>query len=406
MAVNSIIQIRNSPAAQWLLANPILSLGEIGWERDTGLYKVGDGISAWTALSYGGVSGSAPTIVNEDFGSGFDGNLTLSYGVLTLTRDFYFNNLTINGTGSIYTAGYRIFVAGILDITAASVSAIQFNGSMANPGLPTGVAGAVPPAQVSNTIGGPVTGSAGGVGNVGLGANGGAGIGAVANGGAGVSSGGGGAGNGNNGGNGAAGGVVASSLPIRVWTLELIKGITLIQGAAGSAGGGGGGGDGTNKGGGGGGAGNGGGVVAIYANIINRGSGTPAACISANGATGGNGGSPITGITGGGGGGGGGSGGWVVIFYNTLTGTSATSAISANGGNGGTGGNGFGGNGTTTGLGGSGGGGGGGGMVNLLQVTTGTGTNLSGSGAGTGGSSQSGGTGGAGGFGTTLEVSL
>ena len=51
------IQLRRDSAAAWTLANPVLSDGEIGWERDTYQFKVGNGTTAWNALSYGGIQG-------------------------------------------------------------------------------------------------------------------------------------------------------------------------------------------------------------------------------------------------------------------------------------------------------------------------------------------------------------
>lgn len=56
-----LIQIRRDTAAVWSAANPILALGELGGETDTGKVKVGDGVLAWNALPYpvagaGGVS--------------------------------------------------------------------------------------------------------------------------------------------------------------------------------------------------------------------------------------------------------------------------------------------------------------------------------------------------------------
>jgi hypothetical protein len=39
-------------AAQWAELNPTLAAAEIGIESDTGLYKVGDGKTAWNELSY------------------------------------------------------------------------------------------------------------------------------------------------------------------------------------------------------------------------------------------------------------------------------------------------------------------------------------------------------------------
>lgn len=41
--INSRIQLKNDTAAFWTSSNPILLNGEIGFENDTGRFKVGDG---------------------------------------------------------------------------------------------------------------------------------------------------------------------------------------------------------------------------------------------------------------------------------------------------------------------------------------------------------------------------
>jgi len=54
------IQFRRDTAAAWTSANPILSQGEVGYEYDTGRFKVGNGLSAWNVLTYSsGVTGPA-----------------------------------------------------------------------------------------------------------------------------------------------------------------------------------------------------------------------------------------------------------------------------------------------------------------------------------------------------------
>jgi hypothetical protein len=45
------IQFRRATAAEWVTANPILAAGEPGMETDTGVYKIGDGTTAWTSLA-------------------------------------------------------------------------------------------------------------------------------------------------------------------------------------------------------------------------------------------------------------------------------------------------------------------------------------------------------------------
>ena len=48
----NIIQIRRDTAANWASANPVLAQGELGVELDTNKFKIGNGSSAWSSLSY------------------------------------------------------------------------------------------------------------------------------------------------------------------------------------------------------------------------------------------------------------------------------------------------------------------------------------------------------------------
>jgi hypothetical protein len=51
------IQFRRGTAAQWANKNPLLAQGEPGVELDTEKFKVGDGVTLWNSLPYGGLSG-------------------------------------------------------------------------------------------------------------------------------------------------------------------------------------------------------------------------------------------------------------------------------------------------------------------------------------------------------------
>jgi hypothetical protein len=46
------MQQRRGTAEQWTTADPVLAPGEIGFETDTGQFKVGDGVNIWSELSY------------------------------------------------------------------------------------------------------------------------------------------------------------------------------------------------------------------------------------------------------------------------------------------------------------------------------------------------------------------
>ena len=65
------MQQRRGTAAQWTSADPILAAAEIGFESDTGKFKIGDGINHWSTLTYyasaadiAGLIDGAPDLLN------------------------------------------------------------------------------------------------------------------------------------------------------------------------------------------------------------------------------------------------------------------------------------------------------------------------------------------------------
>jgi len=58
MSGNAVIKIRGDTAANWTSANPVLAAREVGLELDTRKYKVGDGTTAWSSLTYWIADGS------------------------------------------------------------------------------------------------------------------------------------------------------------------------------------------------------------------------------------------------------------------------------------------------------------------------------------------------------------
>jgi len=72
MAVQTQIQTRRGTAATWTSTNPTLAAGEIGYETDTGNFKIGDGTTAWASLAYnlnGGVSTSGGSTITVASGT-------------------------------------------------------------------------------------------------------------------------------------------------------------------------------------------------------------------------------------------------------------------------------------------------------------------------------------------------
>lgn len=98
------IQLRGDLAANWTSVNPILAEREFALETDTNKYKIGDGVTHWTGLTY------------PSFG------VTLSGGTdITITNDY-----EISFTGSIPTTSpYDLVVAASNESTAITTGAAK-----------------------------------------------------------------------------------------------------------------------------------------------------------------------------------------------------------------------------------------------------------------------------------------
>jgi len=111
----------------------------------------------WTAgkLLKGAGAGANPTEIDVPsamglaiFGDGSDGDLSTTGGV-TLTRDMFYNNLTVNAGYILNAAGYRVFIKGTLtnNGTIANDGTAGANGTAASGGIggttPVGTIGLV-----------------------------------------------------------------------------------------------------------------------------------------------------------------------------------------------------------------------------------------------------------------------
>jgi hypothetical protein len=301
------------------------------------------------------------------YGLGQLGDVTISSGTTVLTDDYYVNNLTISGSGSINPAGYRIFVAGTLDLTNAPVGAIARNGSAGNAGSGAS-GGAIVASLATATLGSNAASVIGGNSGTGAGTAGGASTFTSTS--LGGQGGAGGSGGAPALAAGASGGATTSNsnvVPFHRFDFNMIRGAALQTGGGSGAAGGGANGDGTNNGGAGGSGSTGGCVLAIFCNILKRDTTTATGAIRALGASpSGAGANSSGGNSGGGGGAGGAGGGYVYIAYASLSGNAKTGLIDVSGNTGGQGGNG-----TGTGRGGQGGQGGAGGRVTLINMSTG-----------------------------------
>lgn len=141
---------RRDTAALWTTNNPILSLGEIGWETDNLRGKVGDGTTTWNSLPYS--LGDAGAVVNAKAPSGGDdlaylqglmnimgaangGTLQLRPGVYKVSNLLEVpNKVTLRGVGRSGTtvqAGTG-FPTGTVLVRLGPAAALSFSSRLEN----------------------------------------------------------------------------------------------------------------------------------------------------------------------------------------------------------------------------------------------------------------------------------
>jgi hypothetical protein len=99
MPVQTQMQVRRGTASSWTSTNPTLAAGELGFETDTGKFKIGNGSSTWTALSYAG--GGQNTLTTYQY--------TATAGQTT------FSGADVNSNTLAYTAGaVQVYLNGAL----------------------------------------------------------------------------------------------------------------------------------------------------------------------------------------------------------------------------------------------------------------------------------------------------
>ena len=62
--LKTTFQLKRGNSADWQKVNPVLRVGEPGFETDTGRLKIGDGSTEWNALKYVGECGSG--VINAE----------------------------------------------------------------------------------------------------------------------------------------------------------------------------------------------------------------------------------------------------------------------------------------------------------------------------------------------------
>lgn len=138
------IQLRHDTAANWTSANPTLMVAEMGIETDTARFKIGDGSTAWTSLSYastlsnpmttagdliyGGTSGAATRLAN-----GSAGQVLQSAGGTAAPT--WASSATNNASTLLQNLGLAVSVAS----NAMTIALKQSDGSTAPAAAPNDV---------------------------------------------------------------------------------------------------------------------------------------------------------------------------------------------------------------------------------------------------------------------------
>jgi hypothetical protein len=157
MAIEQI-KVRRDTAANWTSNNPTLAAGEIGFETDTGRFKIGNGSTAWTSRTYAapainavvdhaalttsvhGIENTANLVVTADLaslaplaGPTFSGTVTLpnttSIGDVSATEIAYVNGVT----SAIQTQLDAKLASATASTTYAPLSNPTFTGTVVLP---------------------------------------------------------------------------------------------------------------------------------------------------------------------------------------------------------------------------------------------------------------------------------
>ena len=150
MSVTAILRMRRDDASNWSTANPVIESGQLGFETDTGLFKLGNGVSSWNALPY--VTPFAASAGTQSAGVGtlnFSDSNGISFGVSSGTNFQHTITASFSGGGG---GGPTISVSGTTNTGSQSTGTVVFDTS---PTLRFGYS--------AGTITGSVLGGGGGV---------------------------------------------------------------------------------------------------------------------------------------------------------------------------------------------------------------------------------------------------
>jgi Tfp pilus assembly major pilin PilA len=123
MPAQNRIQLRRGTASSW--TTEILSAGEVGFETDTGKFKIGDGLTTWSSLGYASV---LPSELNELVQDIIGTNLVGGSGVSVSYNDS-------NGNTTISLSNPTIQVSEITDLTSSATELNYLDGTILGSGV-------------------------------------------------------------------------------------------------------------------------------------------------------------------------------------------------------------------------------------------------------------------------------
>lgn len=126
------LQWRRDTAAAWTAANPILAEGETGYEKVTKQFKMGDGVTAWNSLPYGGIQGpqGIPGTAGTN-GTSPNAFTTITGNSGTATADAANDNLQITGNAPlnfVATDGPEVITGSISAASASGTGSMSAAG--------------------------------------------------------------------------------------------------------------------------------------------------------------------------------------------------------------------------------------------------------------------------------------
>jgi len=129
MPRNDLIQVRSDTSANWTSVNPILATGEIGFESNTGKFKIGTGSTAWSSLPYTNtatgnsiddVGGVVITSVAADQFLKYDGTNWVNTTIIA--SDIPTLNQNTTGTASSVTSAAQSAITSVGTLSSLAVT--------------------------------------------------------------------------------------------------------------------------------------------------------------------------------------------------------------------------------------------------------------------------------------------